>query len=245
MTYTDLDVENGNEYCYLVKTSGYYNNPANELINFSQVSCTVPKDNQKPCPPELSVSNYCDQNYNFIPEDDLFNYLKWIDPSTLCDSASDVASYKIYFSSSENSDFGLLFEINNKNKLDTSHLSVEYSGCYYVTAVDENGNESDKSNIVCAKSCPLYVLPNTFTPNNDGQNDIFHPIYMRHISHIDLKIYNKLGVLVFETSDREINWKATDRNGNLLKSDTYYYICTPFTNGSNLQTQSGFIELIR
>ncbi|MBL0099519.1 MAG: gliding motility-associated C-terminal domain-containing protein [Saprospiraceae bacterium] len=78
-------------------------------------------------------------------------------------------------------------------------------GCYAVTSVDSLGNESILSNSVCVDNCPFYELPNTFTPNGDGFNDVFKPKVNLFVYQIDLKVFNQWGNLVFETQDPDIN----------------------------------------
>lgn len=243
-SYNDTGLENKITYFYKVKSDGYY--PVNPYVihNFSQIVSAVPDDNQKPCAPDLSVQNECDEEYIFIPENDLVNYLSWNDPSEVCDSAEDVISYRIYYSDGIDSVFSLLYTINDRNVLDTTHFSLDASGCYYITSVDESGNESEPGKIVCAKNCPAYILPNTFTPNGDKENDIFRPVYRRHIDHIELKVYNQWGVLVFETNNPDINWDGTTRSGKRLKPGTFYYVCEVFSNNSKLELKNGFIEII-
>jgi gliding motility-associated-like protein len=242
--FTVTGLENKNYYFYKMKSRGSYPAQQKSIENFSQIAVGFPEDNQKPCPPVLSVKNECDDDFTNIPENDLLTYLTWEDPSSVCDSADDVRGYRIYYSSDIEGEFKLLYAIYDRNVFDTTHFSLDYSGCYYITSVDENGNESDPGEIVCAQNCPAYILPNTFTPNNDNQNDIFKPIYRRHIDHIELKVYNQWGVLVFETNDPDINWDGIAKSGKKLDSGTYYYICQVFSNNSKLELKSGFIEII-
>jgi gliding motility-associated-like protein len=94
--------------------------------------------------------------------------------------------------------------------------------------VDDSGNESAPGNTVCVDNCPFYELPNTFTPNDDGKNDVFRPRINLFIASVDFKVYNQWGNLVFETTDPEINWSGTTRNGNKLPDGTYFYTCKVF-----------------
>ncbi len=239
--YFDKHLINGEKYCYYVQSYGYYGSNSFKIINKSQISCSSPKDNEKPCNPELTIDNNCDEIEN---NEQYINFLKWTNPNIFCQNTNDVAGYKIYYSNGIDSSFYLLFNINNAERTDTTHKPGNYAGCYYVTAMDASGNESDPSRIICAKSCPLYILPNTFTPNKDGQNDLLVPIAKRHIDKIDLKIFNQWGIMVFHTKNPEILWDGTTNSGKKLNRGTYYYICTPYSLNSSLPTLKGYIEII-
>ena len=56
---------------------------------------------------------------------------------------------------------------------------------------DIHQNECFEGDSVCVKYCPKYKLPNTFTPNGDGRNDLFKPYPYLFIDRINLKIYNR------------------------------------------------------
>jgi len=238
--FTDTSVQNGQNYCYFIKSNGKLGSNDFERINNSQITCTAPKDNEKPCPLTLTVENNCSAQNN---QDDIFNHLHW-SLSSNCQQENDIVKYKIYFSKDPDSTFKLLYNINDVERFDTTHLSLDYAGCYYITAIDNSGNESEASNIVCAKNCPLYVLPNTFTPNGDQYNDLFIPIINRHIDKIDFKVYSQLGILVFETNNPDINWNGTTNSGRKLKAGTYYYLCQPQSKNNKLKTLKGFIEIV-
>ena len=101
-------------------------------------------------------------------------------------------------------------------------------------------------------NCPLYNLPNAFTPNGDGQNDVYTPIIpYRLVEKIDMKIYNRWGNLVFETKDPNINWNGTDYKTNKsLYTGVYYYVCDVFYQTSEgiqklSKPLSGYIHLFR
>jgi gliding motility-associated-like protein len=77
----------------------------------------------------------------------------------------------------------------------------------------------------CVDNCPVYELPNVFTPNGDGFNDLFRPFPYRQIESINIIIYNRWGQLVFESNNPEINWNGNDLNGNPLPDGVYFYVC--------------------
>src|SRR5690606_18067691 len=99
---------------------------------------------------------------------------------------------------------------------DTSYLhsgELGLAGCYYVVAFDSLGNTSLPGNIVCADNCPDYRLPNTFTPNGDGDNDLFIPYPYRFIESVDFKVFNRWGNLVFETDNPDLLWNGQSADG--------------------------------
>lgn len=223
LQYTDTGLVNGSSYCYYVKSSGSYFSPGfvNPIINLSQQLCTSPRDTIAPCEVTLQADKNCDLRQSTL------NW-KIINP----DCNADVVKYRIYFSNRRENNFVLIDSINgiNENTFTDRRETLQYSlaGCYVVTAVDSFDNESKFSNEFCVDNCPQYRLPNVFTPNDDGANDLFMPMReSRFVESIDLKIFNRWGQEVFSTKDPSIKWDGKDQqSGNLLPAGVYYYIYT-------------------
>jgi len=100
---------------------------------------------------------------------------------------------------------------------------------YYVTAVDSFENESPPSNIAISGGCYGYEIPNVFSPDGDGINEILYPFPYQSIEKIDLKIFNRWGQLIFQTNDPVINWDGKiEKSDKLVATGVYYYICDVF-----------------
>ncbi|NMM50201.1 T9SS type B sorting domain-containing protein [Marinigracilibium pacificum] len=233
------------EYCYVVRTSGTYGNPdiPEPLFNFSQRACAFLSDSIPPCPPlDLTINNLdvgsCEDFLFNQPcdFDDYFNELSWdINLDDECEE--DVRLYNIYYSSTgEDGTFSL---VGTTREPRFNHVDLnEYAGCYYITAIDRSGNESEPSNIVCRDNCPYYELPNVFTPNGDGFNDTFEAYSNqqsdftkcpRFVESVEFKVFNSHGKEVYSyTSGNEksilINWNGEGSNGQVLNPGVYYYI---------------------
>ncbi|RME96055.1 MAG: gliding motility-associated C-terminal domain-containing protein, partial [Bacteroidetes bacterium] len=253
--YRDEGLVNGQEYCYVVRSSGTYNinGLPSPLLNHSQRVCAIPVDNVPPCPPKLNVTNLCDEGGNCDEVTNLENHLSWVSPAELCPEFEDVAGYRIYYAASVDAELSLIATIDDANILDFVHRPEGgIAGCYAVTAIDtvSVANESALSNRVCVDNCPFYELPNAFTPNNDGQNDLFRPLRSCFIASVEFQVYNRWGGLVFETTDPNLNWDGTNASGDPLAEGTYFYRCQVFENRvegvvTAPELLSGYIELLR
>jgi len=255
-TYEDDGLLNGEEYCYKVQTIGTYGieNIVDPIFNYSQETCGIPLDTIPPCPPILEVDNLCsnlESNNACLTDDLLLNDLSWTNPMEHCPTTDDVVAYNIYYAPNAQSDFSLVETIADASETDYQHFpELGIAGCYAVTALDSFQNESVFSNVICVDNCPFYELPNVFTPNSDGANDLFIPFPYCFVETVDLKIHNRWGQLVYQTTDPSINWDGKNLKGANLAEGVYYYTCKVFeqrvngiTEGSTVK--SGFIELVR
>lgn len=246
-------LKNGTEYCFYLESRGTYILPEfpYPLINLSNEFCATPVDTIPPCTPEITVSNPCATATKDTPEEDFFNTIEWLDVTEYCQGSGDTHGYNVYYKQSGSDEFQFIeFVPSNSQTLFTHYPSDGLIACYAVSAVDSMGNESDLSVEFCINDCPLLILPNTFTPNDDGANDIFIPLISRFVSEVNMKIYNERGVFVYETTDPQINWNGTNKRGKALPDGVYYYVCNVYSsdmdgNSELFNTISGFIELIR
>jgi len=243
-TYTDTALHNGSTYCYYVESYSEYTGAAKvpkPLFDSSETICGTPEDTIAPCPPPLLVTANC-VLYN--------DSLIWNNPNRECPKANRVVGYQIYYTPFENGDMHIIDTIDNPR--DTvfvnSHLT-SVAGCYAVVAVDSAGQTSSL-NTQCVDNCPIYELPNVFTPNGDGKNDIFTPLAsFRFIQGIDINIYNRWGQVVYHTTNPNINWNGNvDNSGGACPDGTYYYIGSVNeirVTGIVSIPLKGFIQLIR
>lgn len=219
-SYVDTGLVNDVEYCYYVRSSGAYSDPAivSPLINYSQEVCDRPRDITPPCVPTLALDNDCE-----LP----LNTLTWTNPAVECGDL-DTDAYNLWFADPLNAEFTLLATLTGADVTLFEHINgSSVAGCYAISAIDSLGNESALSNIVCGDNCPEYRLPNVFTPNGDGNNDIFGPFLpYRGVDRIELEIFNRWGQQVFSTDDPDINWNGTHKDSNEPVPDgVYFYVC--------------------
>ncbi|MGQ0829125.1 MAG: gliding motility-associated C-terminal domain-containing protein [Bacteroidota bacterium] len=244
--YVDTGLVNGETYCYKIVSVGQYSDVAipRPLYNTSQIKCETPIDQIPPCQPVFSVVGDCDQ---------MLNTLSWINPNTYC--SDDAAKYNIYFARTKDEPLTLIYSSSDLNTITYMHVDdydgvSSIAGCYAVTAIDSVGNESPIVTKICVDNCPIYELPNVFTPNGDNKNDLFTPLLpYRYVKDIDIKIYDRWGLLMFETTDPYIMWDGGNQDTKKPCPDgTYYYVCTVNeirVEGIQPRVLKGFIQLIQ
>ena len=241
--YVDPGLVNGQEYCYRVTSYGQYDLPGikKPIVNLSHTNCGAPIDTIPPLAPELKVSSDCEYFYNT---------LTW----TIRDDIGEILKYNIYLATGPNASYTLTDSVMNHDTLIYRHYAGKFpSGCYRVTSVDSNYNESPFSNYVCVDICDFYELPNIFTPNADGINDLMVPmtpadVIDHGIDHIDLKMYSRWGDLIFETTNPHIEWDATSSQTKVKVSPgVFYYVCEVYEkriSGVEHRTLTGFVHVI-
>jgi gliding motility-associated-like protein len=240
--FVDTGLQNNITYCYQVKSIGW--RPIDDVIfnntNMSHVNCGTPVDLTPPCAPSLTVESRCDS---------LMNILTWTNPNHSC--SDDVIRYTIYYAPDVSTPLDSIFSVSPASDTVFYHRMGEgfmLAGCYAVTAIDSFENESAFSPKICVDKCPLYSLANVFTPNGDGINDFYISSNLNNaVEKVDMKIFNRFGQLVFETSDPAINWDGKFRNSdNNVSSGVYYYVCDvyePRISGIEIRTLVGFIHV--
>lgn len=104
----------------------------------------------------------------------------------------------------------------------TTHSFGEPGEFYVIlTATADNGcSDTAQSPLIIIEGEPKPWIPNSFTPNNDGINDVFR-IYGIAIATANFRVYDRWGELVFHTKDYSVGW---DGNFHGLKSSTDVYV---------------------
>jgi gliding motility-associated-like protein len=119
------------------------------------------------------------------------------------------------------------------------------STTYTVTVTDENGCVNTDTVRVEVLVQNLILLPDAFTPNNDGKNDLFRIIKTLNVERLVLfEIYNRWGNKVFETNDLKVGWNG-DYKGEPAQSANYVYVIKAINRDGAEINQKGNVFLIR
>ena len=242
------------EYCYYIRSIGDYNIPGivTPLLNLSQEACGVPIDTVPPCPPILTVRNDCDvvdpTSVDFI------NNLSWTNPNETCIKTNDVFQYNVYYAENPNAAFTVIETLNGgaNDTLYNHDLVFTVAGCYYVTALDsiQYNNESEPSNVICTDNCPIYFLPNVFTPDGDGVNDnlvIFGGSDVRLIR--SFSVFDRWGSTLYAANNfvpnaTQMGWDGTYRGKNVNPGVYVYLVEVEFVDG-RVEVVSGDLLIVK
>lgn len=119
---------------------------------------------------------------------------------------------------------------------------------YTVTVTNEFGCQVSDI-LTVAIDCAKTFLPNTFTPNGDGNNDRFYPIGRALRTIRSFRVYSRWGELVYEARNippnrEEYGWDGTFK-GAALKADVYVYVLEGTCGDGEQIFRKGDITLFR
>ena len=117
-------------------------------------------------------------------------------------------------------------------------------GTYTVTMSGSKACQVDNvmKKIITVTNC-ADTLPNVFTPNGDGKNDVF-VVNGNNTQKMDCKIYDRWGKEVNVSLDVNVNWNGTTLNGDKVSDGVYYYVINALSTTGEEIKKNGFITLL-
>lgn len=127
----------------------------------------------------------------------------------------------------------------------TYHLTESDMMTVHLTVTNADGCSNDTIQVVPVEDNFAFYTPNSFTPNNDGKNDIFLP-RVNDVVNYELFIYTRTGELIFFTNNPEIGWDGNIKDkpvpeGVYVWKINYAKIGTP----EELMVKTGTVTLLR
>ena len=127
----------------------------------------------------------------------------------------------------------------------TSAVETSAIGTYAITVTGATSNNYDIQQISGTLTIipvpPTITIPNAFTPNGDGFNDLWNIKSIDAYPQCLVSVYNRYGSLIYQSRGYARSWDGT-YNGSPLPTGTYYYIID-LKNGT--PPLSGYVALIR
>ncbi len=126
------------------------------------------------------------------------------------------------------------------NKIEKVKVNKPLTDMTYTLTVTARGG-CPASDVVFVKLLKFPKIPNTFTPNNDGINDVWTIDYLNTYPDNRVQVFTRAGQLVFESKGYNKPWDGTIK-GKPLPLDTYYYIIEP---GNGRDPITGYVTIIK
>lgn len=122
---------------------------------------------------------------------------------------------------------------------------IDTTTTFVVTGINQYGcSSADEVTVeVAAEGKLIFVIPNAFTPNNDGNNDCFGIKKWGRVQLEEFAVFNRWGEQVFSTNDPMRCWDGTYK-GKPLDMGTFVYMIKVQTH-CGIITRNGTITLIR
>jgi gliding motility-associated-like protein len=128
------------------------------------------------------------------------------------------------------------------DSLPTAVYSYDLDGIYSIglTVVEKASGKSISADTTIVIQTPTaLIVPNVFTPNDDGVNDLFK-VYYDGITELDITIFSRTGTEVFKFKAPTIVWDGRTTSGAKASEGIYYYVLT--TDIPDIST-NGFLYL--
>ncbi|MET0243928.1 MAG: gliding motility-associated C-terminal domain-containing protein, partial [Flavitalea sp.] len=133
---------------------------------------------------------------------------------------------------------------NWSNGTTMNRLIIRNAGRYTLEVKDADGCIGSDTILVSTRQCLMDVyIPNAFTPNRDGKNDVFKPVTFGTPLSYRLTIYNRWGQMIFDTTDSSKGWDGYI-NGVRQGNGTYAYTLSYQIEGFEPMLKKGTVTLI-
>ncbi len=165
-------------------------------------------------------------NYSVIVNDgvcvslDSINiYLDFAPLDVLPDSITNCSDIPIVLNAGEN----LAESFSWSTSETTSSITPTVSGTYTLVSTNYCGTRTENIEITYEKCEYTLFVPNSFTPNNDGVNDVWFPVF-DELEVVEITVFDRWGKIIFEGNKNNFYWSGNVRNGDHYAQDgTYAY----------------------
>jgi len=114
---------------------------------------------------------------------------------------------------------------------------------YTVVVANSNGCSTQDSISISVLKGGAIIIPNAFSPNGDGVNDVFR-VVGRNITQVSVVVYNRWGQEIFASKDLNIGWNGMYKDTQAELGVYAYIVEAVYTNG-DIVIKKGNLTLIR
>jgi len=181
----------------------------------------------------ITTNNKCVTTEPFLITSTKLNEVRIPQDSFLCDNNTLLLSPSFP---------GITYSING---LKTDAVIITNAGNYTIIASDEYGCQKIFNTNITQQNCAecIVYIPTAFTPNNDGLNDVFRPKLDCFPASFHIKIFDRWGGKIFESTDINKGWDGS-YSGKKMSPGAYVYFIDYKTISGRAKTIKGMLTLI-
>lgn len=148
-----------------------------------------------------------------------------------CTAIGIIGSSATDFTTSDLSEYSFEWRgdsVPDLDSLPTAFYSYDLDGSYTIglTVVEKASGKSISADTTIAIQTPAtLIVPNVFTPNDDGVNDLFKVFYDGE-TELEITIFTRTGTEVFKLKAPSIVWDGRISSGAQASEGIYYYVLT-------------------
>lgn len=147
--------------------------------------------------------------------------------SFIADPYQGLMPLPVTFSNTSSNALSYNWDLGNGNIYTTTNASTIYEsqGNYSVVLTATNGFCVDTAvRIIKVELVSFFKVPNVFTPNGDGKNDIY-TFDAVNMGEITFTVFDRWGLKMLETtSNGNVKWDGKNKGGSVINDGTYFYI---------------------
>ncbi|MDR0714089.1 MAG: gliding motility-associated C-terminal domain-containing protein [Bacteroidales bacterium] len=128
---------------------------------------------------------------------------------------------------------------------DVAGLPAGEDICYRIAAARLGGTGRAFSNRVCLQPESDIFIPNAFTPNSDGRNDVYRPYFSYEPQEYSMIIFDRTGNKIFETRSPSDGWNGRLKNNRPAGEGVYGYFIRYKTAKGKIFEQRGIVTLLK
>jgi large repetitive protein len=116
--------------------------------------------------------------------------------------------------------------------------------CPTLVVVDVHGCIDSITNCLVVSPLFTFYIPDAFSPNGDGINDVFMP-KGSYIKNYEMYIYDRWGMQLFHSTDINNGWDGTYKGGGVSQEDAYIYVIKVTDTQDNAHSYTGQVSIIK
>ncbi|MEW6469164.1 MAG: PKD domain-containing protein [Bacteroidota bacterium] len=167
---------------------------------------------------------------------------------------ASISSPTVYFTDQSTNSIAWMWSFGDPNNSTSTQQNPSFTysepGAYNVQLIVSNGQCSDTITItVYVEEDFTFYAPNAFTPNGDGNNDVFTPYgIMWDNSRYELFIFDRWGNKVFHSTNPSKGWDGKVQNGSsneIAQIDTYVWKVIVYDTHAKKHQFVGHVSLVK